>query len=52
MKLQVMNGKQFFITLPNSVIRLKGWVKGDVLELKEDGKSNLILRKKKEETII
>lgn len=46
MKLQLMNGKQFFITLPNSIVRLKGWVKGDDLEFKEDGKGNLILKKK------
>lgn len=44
MKLQKMNNKQFFVCIPNSVIRLKGWEKGDVLEWKEI-KGELVLKK-------
>ena len=31
MKLQQMNNKQFFVTLPNQIIRAKNWEKGDNL---------------------
>ena len=45
MKLQKMNGKQFFITLPNAIIRAKGWNKGDNIKAVIDGKGDIILRK-------
>ena len=45
MKLQQMNGKQFFITLPNQIIRAKGWVKGDKLKVLIDPKGDIIVRK-------
>ena len=45
MKLQQMNGKQFFITLPNQIIRAKGWSKGDRLKVLIDGKGDLVIRK-------
>jgi bifunctional DNA-binding transcriptional regulator/antitoxin component of YhaV-PrlF toxin-antitoxin module len=46
MKLQQMNNRQFFITLPNQIIRAKGWGKGDVIEAKIDPKGNLLLVKR------
>lgn len=46
MKLQMMNNTQYFITLPNQIIRAKGWSKGDLIEAKIDQKGNLILMKK------
>lgn len=45
MKLQLMNGKQFFITLPNQIIRAKNWKKGDEIKVEIDGKGNIVLRK-------
>lgn len=46
MKLQLMNNKQYFITLPNQIIRAKEWKKGDIIDAKIDGKGNLVLMKK------
>lgn len=46
MKLQMMNKKQFFITLPNAIVRMKGWCKGDEIEVKSDQRGNLVLMKK------
>lgn len=45
MKLQQMNGKQFFITLPNQIIRAKGWNKGDVIKAIIDNKGDIVLKK-------
>lgn len=45
MKLQQMNGKQFFITLPNVIIRAKGWNKGEHIKAVIDEKGNIILKK-------
>lgn len=45
MKLQQMNGKQFFITLPNAIIRAKGWSKGDSIRAVIDGKGDIVLKK-------
>lgn len=45
MKLQQMNGKQFFITLPNAIIRAKGWVKGDKLKVLIDVRGDIVLKK-------
>ena len=48
MKLQMMNGKQFFLTLPNAIIRAKGWSKGDLIKAVIDGKGDIVLRKVEE----
>lgn len=45
MKLQQMNGKQFFITLPNAIIRAKGWSKGDSVKATIDSKGDIVLKK-------
>ncbi len=44
MKLQKMNDKQFFVTLPNSIVRAKGWSKGDNIIVEIDSRGNLVLR--------
>jgi len=48
MKLQKMNDKQFFITLPNAIIRAKGWQKGDSIKAVIDGKGDIVLKKLEE----
>lgn len=45
MKLQMMNEKQYFITLPNSIIRAKEWQKGDELTVKIDNQGNIVIKK-------
>jgi hypothetical protein len=40
-----MNNKQFFITLPNQIIRAKCWKKGDVLKAVIDSKGDIVLKK-------
>lgn len=45
-KLQKMNNKQFFVTLPNAIVRAKGWNKGDDIDFIIDNKGNLVLIKK------
>jgi len=45
MKLQLMNEKQFFITLPNQIVRAKGWTKGDSIKAVIDGKGDIVLKK-------
>jgi len=45
MKLQLMNNRQFFVTLPNSIVRAKGWKKGDVIKVEIDKEGNIILKK-------
>ena len=45
MKLQQMNGKQFFITLPNQIVRAKGWLKGDKLKVLIDQKGEIVIKK-------
>tara|TARA_Y100000310_G_C20390769_1_gene672635 strand:- start:384 stop:584 length:201 start_codon:yes stop_codon:yes gene_type:complete len=45
MKLQQMNGKQFFLTLPNQIIRAKGWKKGDRIKVVIDNKGDIVLKK-------
>jgi antitoxin component of MazEF toxin-antitoxin module len=47
MKLQQMNNKQYFITLPNMIVRAKGWVKGDNIKVVIDKEGNLVLHKVK-----
>ena len=44
MKLQLMNRKQFFITLPNQIVRAKGWKKGDKIKAGIDNKGDIILK--------
>ncbi len=45
MKLQMMNDKQYFLTLPNSIIRAKEWQKGDEIVAKIDREGNILLKK-------
>lgn len=45
MKLQQMNGKQYFVTLPNALVRAKNWIKGDVIQTEIDKKGDIVLRK-------
>lgn len=45
MKLQQMNNRQFFLTLPNQIVRAKGWIKGDTIQLIIDNKGNIMLKK-------
>ena len=44
-KLQFVNGKQYKITLPKSIVEAKGWKKGDELKIVLDDKGNLIIKK-------
>jgi hypothetical protein len=46
MKLQQMNKKQYFVSLPNQIVRAKGWQKGDEIKVEIDHKGDLILIKK------
>lgn len=34
MKIQLMNGVQYFVTIPNQIARALSWNKGDVLKCK------------------
>ena len=45
-KLQYPNGKQYTITLPQTLVKAKGWRKGDVLEFLLDDCGDLLLKKK------
>ncbi len=45
MKLQLMNNKQFFITLPNAIVRAKGWKKGEDIKALIDQRGNIVLKK-------
>jgi antitoxin component of MazEF toxin-antitoxin module len=45
MKLQQMNKKQYFVSLPNQIVRAKGWQKGDEIKIEIDSNGNLILKK-------
>lgn len=45
MKLQQMNEKQFFVTLPNQIIRAKGWNKGDLLKVEINKDGDLVIKK-------
>jgi len=40
-----MNGKQYFLTLPNSIIRAKEWKKGDEIIAKIDHQGNIVLKR-------
>lgn len=44
-----MNGKQFFITLPNAIIRAKGWQKGDIIKAVIDKQGDIVLKKLEKE---
>jgi len=46
MKLQLMNDKQFFITLPNQIVRAKQWKKGDHIKVEINDKGKIVLDKK------
>ena len=45
MKLQQMKNRQYFITLPNQIIRAKEWKKGDDIQVKISDKGEIVLRK-------
>ena len=45
MKLQQMNNKQFFITLPNQIVRAKGWNKGDTITPIINKEGDIVLKK-------
>ena len=45
MKLQKMNNKQYFLTLPNAIIRAKGWGKGDSIKVNIDQRGDIVLKK-------
>lgn len=45
MKLQLMNGQQYFLTLPNAIIRAKRWIKGDNIKVLIDSRGDIVLRK-------
>jgi len=49
MKLQKMNNRQFFVTLPNQIVRAKNWKKGDDISFEIDHKGNLVLRRKEDD---
>ncbi len=51
MKLQQMNGKQYFITLPCQIVRAKGWVKGDTIKVLIDAKGELVVKRVEEKYI-
>ena len=40
-----MNGKQYFICLPNSIVKAKAWKKGDHIDFEIGGKGANILVK-------
>ena len=46
MKLQQMKKGQYFITLPNQIVKAKGWNKGDYIVVEIDSRGNIILKKK------
>lgn len=41
-----MNNRQYFITLPNNIVRAKQWKKGDEIDFEIDNKGNFVLKKK------
>lgn len=43
MKLQRMNDKQFFITLPNQIVKAKGWEKGEDLKATIDNEGRIVI---------
>ena len=45
MKLQQMKNRRYFITLPNQIIRAKGWEKGEDIKIEIDQKGNLVLKR-------
>ena len=40
-----MKNRQFFVTLPNQIVRAKEWKKGDDIKIEIDQKGNLVLKK-------
>lgn len=46
MKLQQMKQGQFFITLPSSIVKAKGWIKGNEIIIEINSKGEIILDKK------
>ena len=46
MKLQTMNARQFFISLPNQIVRAKDWHKGDDLKVTINKDGDLVITKR------
>lgn len=45
MKIQVMNDRQYFITLPNKLVKAKNWERGDELKIELNNKGDLVILK-------
>lgn len=45
-KIQYPNKRQFIITLPQTLVKAKGWGKGDVIEFILDPKGDIIIKEK------
>ncbi len=43
MKLQMMNNKQYFLCLPNQIVKAKGWNKGDKINIRISKEGEIIL---------
>ncbi len=44
-RLQYPNKKQFIVTLPQALVRAKGWKKGEIIEFVIDECGNIVLRR-------
>ena len=40
-----MNQKQYFVTLPNAIVRAKNWEKGDQIKAEIHKEGNIVLKK-------
>ena len=45
MKLQMMNERSYFVSLPNAIVRAKGWKKGEVLKAEIDKNGDILIKK-------
>jgi hypothetical protein len=45
MKLQKMNNRQYFVTLPNQIVRAKGWEKRDLIKVEINDRGKIVLKK-------
>lgn len=46
MKLQQLNNGAYILTLPSPIMRAKGWVKGDTINIEINKEGNIVLSKK------
>ncbi|MEK6839698.1 MAG: AbrB/MazE/SpoVT family DNA-binding domain-containing protein [Nanoarchaeota archaeon] len=44
-KLQYPNEKQFTLTIPQTLVKAKGWQRGDEIEFVLDDKGNILLKR-------